>query len=330
VDLKDKIVESRDAVHVELQQREEQGEHGKDRLPPRVVEVLHEASRERRAQLLGAIRMILGRQRLEVGQLRMPPRETHALHALQAAVEGKSTDLQQFVYASDRRDLLERALGVLQPDLTRTDDKTARELHAQLADLCERLGELRDRLSSLEDAQDELLHPEAAPEVVTAPNDPPRPKPSSRPSDPDAPRPASTLAGPELAEPPAAETTLTGPERPELADRPPAETTLTGPELAEPPAAETTLTGPELAEPPTAETTLTGPELAEPPAAETTLTGPELAEPPAAETTLTGPELPEAPPAPSTLGGSDDALAGDPAAPDGGKSKQPWWRRPFG
>src|SRR5215475_2409557 len=170
VDLKDKIIESRDAAHAELQQREEQRESGNDRLPPKIVEAIHEANRERRAQMLGAIRMILGRQRLEVGQLRMPPRETHALQALQAAVEGKSADLQQFVYASDRRDLLERALGVLQPDLTRTDDKTARELHAQLADLSERLGQLRHRLSSLEDAQDELLHGhEAAPEIVTAP-----------------------------------------------------------------------------------------------------------------------------------------------------------------
>ena len=294
MDLKDKIVESHDAAHAELQQREEQQrKYGKDRLPPPVVEALHEASRERRAQLLGAIRMILGRQRLEVGRLHMPARETQALQALQAAVEGKSTDLQQFVYASDRRDLLERALGVLQPDLTRTDDKTAHELHAQLADLSLRLGELRHRLSSLEDAQDELLRgQEAEAEIVAAPGDKPKP----RPSDPDAPRPATTLTGPDL------------------------------PERSDPAPAPSTLTGPELPEDRPAPSTLAGPELPEDRPAPSTLTGPELPEDRPAPSTLTGPELPEPAPAPSTLGTTDGDAAGD--APAG--AKKPWWRRPFG
>ena len=281
MDLKDKLIESRDAAHAELQQREEQQrEDGKDRLPSPVVQAIQEASREQRARLLGAIRMILGRERLDIGQLRMPARETQALQGLQAAVEGKSADLQQFVYASDRRDLLERALGVLQPDLTRTDDKTARELAAQLADLSQRLGELRHRLSALEDAQDELLHgTEAVSEIVAAPGDEPAAKPPT--TDPDAARPPTTLTGPELPAP-----------------------------------------GP-------APTTLTGPELPEPGPAPTTLTGPERSEPGPVPTTLTGPDLPEAPPAPSTLGSPDEAAAGDRSAPDD-KSKQPWWRRPFG
>ena len=39
MDLKDKIIESRDAAHIELQQREEQQrKYGKDRLPPPMVE----------------------------------------------------------------------------------------------------------------------------------------------------------------------------------------------------------------------------------------------------------------------------------------------------
>ena len=182
MELKDKIIEDRDAAHAESQQREELKEH-EEELPAPIVEAIHEADRQRRSQLLGTIRMILGRQRVEIGQLRMPPRETRALQALQAAVEGKSNDLQQFVYASDRRDLLERALGVLQPDLTRSDDKTSRELHAQLKDLSERLGQLRHRLSSLEDAQDELLRSqEDGLEVVTAPGDKPKPSPKPSPS----------------------------------------------------------------------------------------------------------------------------------------------------
>src|SRR5262249_2877175 len=147
-------------------------------------------------------------------------------------VEGKSADLHQFVYASDRRDLLERALGVLQPDLTRTDDKTARELQAQLDDLSRRLGELRERLSSLEDAQDELMrHHEAAAEIVAAPGDQPKPKSPPKPGDPDAPRPATTLTGPELPEQKPVPSTLIGPDLPETK---PAPSTLTGPELLEP------------------------------------------------------------------------------------------------
>jgi hypothetical protein len=224
VDLKDKIIESREAAHAELQQREEQRKRGEDRLPLPVVEAIQDAGREQRSQLLGAIRMILGRERVDIEQLTMPARETRALLALRAAVEGKSAGSDQFVYASDRRDLLERALGVLQPDLTQTDDKTARELHAQLDDMSRRISELRQQLSSLEDAQDdEILHAHVAAEIVAAPGDKPKPKPPAKPSDPDAPRPPTTLTGPELPEPGPEPTTLTGPE---LAEAPRAPSTL--------------------------------------------------------------------------------------------------------
>ena len=254
MDLKDKIIDSREAAHAELQQREEQRKHGEDRLPQPVAEAIQDASRERRTRLLGAIRMILGRERVAIEQLGMPARETRALLALRAAVEGKSAELGQFVYATDRRDLLERALGVLQPDLTHTDDKTARELHAQLADVSRRIGELRHQLTSLEDAQDELLHGHAAAaEIVAAPGDKPKPKPPAKPVDPDAPRPPTTLSGPELPEPGPVPTTLIGPELPEPR---PAPTTLTGPELPESPPVPTTLSGSELPEAAPAPSTL--------------------------------------------------------------------------
>jgi hypothetical protein len=254
VDLKDKIIDSREAAHAELQQREErQRKDGKDSLPTPVVEAIQEASRQQRTQLLGAIRMILGHERLDIGELRMPPRETQALEALQVAVDGKSSHLYQFVYASDRRDLLERALGVLQPDLTRTDDKTARELQAQLDDLSQRLADLRHRLSSLEDSQDELMRHHEAAEIVAAPGDKPKPKPPTTPSDPDAPRPPTTLTGPELPAARPAPSTLTGPELP--ADRP-VPSTLTGPELPADRPVPSTLTGPELPEAPPAPSAL--------------------------------------------------------------------------
>jgi hypothetical protein len=247
VDRKDKIIESREAAHAELQQREErQRKDGKDSLPAPAVEAIQEASRQQRMQLLGAIRMILGQERLDIRELRMPQRETQALEALQAAVQGRSSQLQ-FVFASDRRDLLEGALAVLQPDLTRTDDKTARELHAQLDDLSERLADLRHRLSALEDAQEEPVRHHEADRIVTAPPE------DSKPSDPDAPRPPTTLTGPELPAEKPVPTTLTGPELP--AEKP-APTTLTGPELPEQAPVPSTLTGPELPEAPPAPSTL--------------------------------------------------------------------------
>ncbi len=256
--LEDKLVDGREAAKVESQQREDVLEHGEEALPAPMVEAVHDAGQERRAQLLGAIRMILDRQTLTVAQLRMPQRETRALEALQAATSGKTTSLGQFVYASDRRDMLEQALAVLQPDLTRADDQTARELHAQFADLAARVGELRHQLTELEDSQDELLegHQHQALEAgSTEPGDKPKPKPS----DPDAPRPATTLTGPEVPERPRPPSTLIGAEVPER-PRPPS--TLIGAEVPERPRPPSTLIGADLPPEPAPATTLTGAELA--------------------------------------------------------------------
>jgi hypothetical protein len=291
VQLEDKLVDGREAARAELQDREDVMQHGEDALPAPRVEAVRDAGVEQRAQLLSAIRMILDRQTVRINQLQLPQLEAHALEALQVASSGKSSDLGQFVYASDRRDLLEQALGVLQPNLGRADDQTARELHAQFDDLAARVAELRHRLTGLEDSQDELLegHQKAALEAGAAgPGDKPTPKPTPSPSDPDAPRPATTLTGPELPPQPAPATTLTGPE---LAERPRPPTSLVGPEL-----------------PPQA-----------PPA--TTLTGPELPPQPAPATTLTGAELAPEATAASSLGDATEIDA---------KAKRPWWRRPFG
>jgi len=237
VQLEDKLVDGREAAQVESQQRVDVLEHGEETLPAPMVEAVHDASLEQRGQLLGTIRMILDRQALPIGQLHLPQREARALEALQVAASGKSTGLGQFVYASDRRDLLERALGVLQPNLTRADDQTARELHAQFADLAERVAELREALTDLEDSQDELLEDHqkgALAQAGAEAGDKPKPKPS----DPDAPRPASTLAGPELPEPA------------------PPPSTLAGPELSAPPTPASSLAGPELPPEVTAPTSL--------------------------------------------------------------------------
>jgi hypothetical protein len=242
VQLEDKVVEDYGAARAEAQQREDVLSHGEEQLPETAVEAVTESSVQLRGKLLGAIRMVLADQQVHVVELRLPAREARALEALQHAVTGRS-ELGAFVYASDRRDMLEQALAVLQPDLGHTDAKSAEELHAQLSEITTRVGELRHTLTSLDDAQDELVEvQQKATHEQGEPDDKPKPKPS----DPDAPRPATTLTGAERPAPPSPATTLTGPERP--APPSPA-TTLTGPERPEARAPATTLVG---AEPPAA------------------------------------------------------------------------------
>ncbi|HSR97255.1 MAG TPA: hypothetical protein VLM79_09405 [Kofleriaceae bacterium] len=255
VQLEDKLVEGLDSAHAELQQREDLLAYGEEELPAPVVEAMEEASLKIRADLLGAVRMILDGQEVQLSSLDLPELEMEGLIALQVAVEGKSHDLSQFVYASDRRDLLERALGVLQPEFSRSDDGAAREMRAQLDDMVTRVGELRERLLDLEDAQDELIEARAKDgmEAATDTSDKPKPKPS----DPDAPRPATTLTGPDLPEAKPLTTTLTGPDLP--APKPLA-TTLTGPDLPEAKSPATTLTGPDLPEAERPASTLGAPE----------------------------------------------------------------------
>jgi hypothetical protein len=244
VQLEDKIVDGRDAALAESQQREDVDQRGAEAMPAATTEAVHDAGLEQRSRLLGAIRMVLDGQSLALESLHLPQRETLALEALQVAADGKSADLDQFVYAEDRRDLLEQALAVLQPNLTRADELTALELHAQFADLAERVGELRQQLSHLEDAQDELERAPHQPAKAAATDSSDKPV-----ADPDAPRPASTLSspGPEAPAPAAGPSTLSGPG-PE-ATRAPAPTTLTGPEVPDaidPPAASTLSDGPDV------------------------------------------------------------------------------------
>jgi hypothetical protein len=330
VELQDKIVEDLEARHAESRQREDVEAHGEETLPAPQVEALIDASSKLRGELLGAIRMLLEHQPLDVEALQLPEREKLALDALRTAVEGRDS-IGHFVYAEDRRDLLEQALAVLQPDLTRADDQTARDLQVQFEDLTAHVGDLRHALTNLEDAQDELVegrHDQLTKDA-TEPTDKPKPKP--KPSDPDAPRPPTTLTGPERPEPPTPAPTVYGPERPE------------------PPRAASTVYGPERPEPPTPAPTVYGPERPEPPRAASTVYGPERPEPPRPPSLWVDPTGGSAPrpagravgvPTPGDLASPIDAehAAERPAAaPDAGpageaedKAKSPWWRRPFG
>lgn len=260
--LEDKVVEDFAAQRAELQQREEMQERGEDALPEVQHEALPDKTVQLRSKLLGAVRMVLQDERVSVASLQLPQHEERALLALQYAVTGQG-DLGQFLFACDRRDLLEQALAVLQPGMSDLDRRSEQDLIKQLEDMGAKVADLRGVLTNLEEAQDEaiegVLHRE---EQTSAP---PADKPKPRPSD------GSLTSGPEVPPRQDAATTLTGPDLPPRTDAP---TTLTGgPEVARTDAA-TMLTGPDV--PPRAEapTTLTGPDLPDAEPAPSTLGDP--------------------------------------------------------
>jgi len=293
VQLEDKVVDNREEARTELKQREDVLARGEDQLPEPVFDALVDHVEDQlRDRLVGAIRGILDGYTVSINDLKLPSLHTRAMEAFKTAVDGRTVPGGQFVYASDRRDLLEQALGVLQPELTVRNDLATANLHAELEGLTGRVGELRHKLTDLEDSQDELLETgqKEALEATAEPGDKPKPKP---PSDPDAPRPATTLTGPDLPEPAPPATSLTGPDLPPEPDRP---------------------------------TTLVGPEPSPAPRPATTLTGPDLPPEPDRPTTLIGPEPPPEPPPASMLTGEPEP----PGEASTDKDKKSWWRRPFG
>jgi hypothetical protein len=198
----DKEIDGRElARHVELEQSRREKEDAEE-LPHVLGEQARDLAPTVRGELCSAVQAILAREHVVIDMLRLPAHEQRALEALQEAVDGRDAKLHRFVFASDRRDLLEQALAMLQPNLA----LDARAYHSLVA----RVGELRHQLANLEDSQDELidgshhrgaekLHPESTPPSDTTDIDP------------DAPRPASTLDGPELAPAPTPSTTLGDP-----------------------------------------------------------------------------------------------------------------------
>jgi hypothetical protein len=110
------------------------------------LEVLDDKSEHR---VIDAMRSILEHRSFVINDLALPKRELDALEALKTAVEAKDGKLSRFVYATDRQELLEQSLAVLQPKLAQ-DRSLFDELLAKVS-------ELRGDLRRLEDAEDELL-----------------------------------------------------------------------------------------------------------------------------------------------------------------------------
>ena len=154
----DKQLESADLEREEEKRRQPTMEATDDlELRELASEEVIDADREHAGQVLAAMSAILEKESITISSLGLPDRERLALESLQAAVGGRDGNLGSFVFASDRRDMLEQALAVLQPNLTDLDPAKLGELHGKYHDLVMHIGDLRESLSDLEDAQDELL-----------------------------------------------------------------------------------------------------------------------------------------------------------------------------
>lgn len=176
-------------------------------LPELAGEEVRDTDGGRKDQLLGLMRMIFEDKDVEIEQLALPQRETIALGALHSAVHGRRTNHETFLFAADRRSLLEQALAVLQPNLIESLDPQLAAMSADLRRLTHHVTQLRETLMVLEDGQDEIMavRPKhLAGQTVGLPVDPD--------VDPDAPKTSTLSSGPEAKREDRASTLSKGPE----------------------------------------------------------------------------------------------------------------------
>ena len=165
---------------------------------------------DRTSVVAGAMHKILEREHIVVNDLKLDKRELRALEALKTAVEGRDQEINGFVFAEDRRTLLQQALAVLQPDIASLEKLGG----AQFEDLVKDVAELRGQLSVLEDAQEELESHKREAEKGEAPDTDDKPDDDASLDGPDRTieKPATSLTGPERKQEPKPASTLTGAE----------------------------------------------------------------------------------------------------------------------
>lgn len=238
--LEDKELEGPDLEREQGLEKLEDETHENDKeLPEHAGTELIDAELAHRDRLFDALQLILAKEDVSIPMLYLPQREAQALEALQAAVTGRDRSMNTFVFAEDRKSLLEQALSVLQQNLTRGDQATLAALHAKYDEMTENVAALREELLGLEDAQDDLIEQKRPDKTV-----------GEAPETEDADESVTgfiasalnALAQVALDHPQEFQSTLSGAERPEVAKGP---STLDGPEVevVEKP---TTLAGAEL------------------------------------------------------------------------------------
>jgi hypothetical protein len=197
----------------------------------------YEREQERTSLIAAAMHDVLDGEHIILNDWDLPQRELRALEALKTAVDGRDQEIHGFVFAEDRRSLLEQALAVLQPDLANLEKVGG----TMFAELVKNIGELRLALQNLEDAQDEVERKrESDKGEASDTDDKPKPDADRSLTGPERKidKPASSLVGPERAQDPKPASSLYGPDAKE---EPKAASTLVGPELAAAPKPETSL-----------------------------------------------------------------------------------------
>ncbi len=150
----DKELEGPDLEREQRVEASHREEHDEEQLPVDVTETVRDTSFEQRSQLMDALRLILAGEKVNVSLFYLPQREAQALETLQTAVTGADS-MGEFVFAEDRRGLLEQALAVLQQNIVYGEPSQMAELQSKFDSMTEQVGELRGQLSSLEDSQEE-------------------------------------------------------------------------------------------------------------------------------------------------------------------------------
>jgi hypothetical protein len=183
---------------------------------------------KRGAEVMTVMRAILDEDNVNVNELKLPKRQLVALEAFKTAVDGKDARLSRFVFAEDRRTLLEQSLAVLQPELASMEG-----LGKPFEELIASVSSLREKLNVLEDSEEELVEgrhldyipgetdtddkPDETDESADLDADPePKPKPKqpalAKPKPPIVQDTDMSLDGPERPVPPKPETSLGDPK----------------------------------------------------------------------------------------------------------------------
>lgn len=155
MDKADKEIEGPDLAREQVWEEAQVERHEEEELPEAVTDTVRDASFEMRSRMFDALRLVLAGEQVNVTLFYLPQREAHALEALQAAVSGNDS-MGEFVYAEDRKALLEQSLAVLQQNLTYGDPAQISELQSKFDAMSDQVGELRDQLSIKEDSQEDL------------------------------------------------------------------------------------------------------------------------------------------------------------------------------
>lgn len=147
-----------------LEQREEEFEKGDAESYDEQVAETRVEERSHHDDVLAVMKAIF-ESRTEsmpvLEDLELSVQERSALEALHTAYGGREGRYNTFVFAEQRRELLEQALSALQPILA-LDVSASSELRENYERMVDQVTELRERLVNLEDSQDdEMLQREA-------------------------------------------------------------------------------------------------------------------------------------------------------------------------